>query len=273
LLKKNSEVLLGQNKGLLAKVKGFKAEGLGFVEERRGFDLTQLAMKAENDGLRAKLRIEEEARLNEVEDQLKKALKCKNEDDIRQAKVRQNVIATDFENKMANLNKMQEKCRLQNEEEEEKREQEQDEKMTLLLVNQLRGEISSLSAENLELEGGVSDLAAEVKKLRALLAERPVIAEPVNPVENFEVIALEDERVGALQLENENLKRTSDRFEGTLKEFLMGSQRFFKEKRWGGQGLAEGEFVASDEGSFFKVEKESMRQHLTQYEELRSYSR
>lgn len=273
MLKKNCEDLLGQNVGMLATVKGLKAEGQALVEKNRGLELIQREMKAENDGLKAKLRFEEEARLGEVENQLKKALKSKNDDDIRQAKVRQNVIATDFENKMANLEKMQENLRLQNEEEEEKRKQERDEKMALLLVNQLRGEISSLSAENLELEGGVSDLAAEVKKLRALLAERPVIAEPVNPVENFEVIALEDERVGALQSENEILKRTSDRFEGTLKEFLMGSQRFFKKKRWGGQGLAEGEFVASDEGSFFKVEKESMRQHLTQNEELRSYSR
>jgi hypothetical protein len=69
------------------------------------------------------------------------------------------------------------------------------------------------------------------------------------------------------------LKRTSDRFEGALKEFLISSQKFFKGRREGGQGLSEGEFVASDEGSYFRVEKESMGQLLTQNEELRSYSR
>jgi hypothetical protein len=62
------------------------------IEREAEYLKAQLKMKAENDDLRAKLRIEEEARLNEAEKQLKKALNAKNDDDIRQAKIRQTVI-------------------------------------------------------------------------------------------------------------------------------------------------------------------------------------
>ena len=92
----------------------------------------QLAMKEENDALRAKLKKEEEARLYEVEEQLEKAVKSRNEEDIRQAKVRQTAIAINFEEKMAKLEEMQENWRIQKEEEEQKREQERDEKMAMM---------------------------------------------------------------------------------------------------------------------------------------------
>lgn len=73
------------------------------IEREAEYLKAQLAMKAENDDLRAKLRIEEEARLNEAEKQLKKALKAKDEDKIRHAKVRQTVIEIDFETQKAKL--------------------------------------------------------------------------------------------------------------------------------------------------------------------------
>jgi hypothetical protein len=62
------------------------------IEREAEYLKAQLKKKAEDDDMKAKLRIDEEARLNEAEKELKKALDAKNEDDIRQAKVRQTVI-------------------------------------------------------------------------------------------------------------------------------------------------------------------------------------
>jgi hypothetical protein len=65
-----------------------EAEVTEEIEREAEYLKAQLAMKAENDVLRAKLKIEEEARLLEVEKQLDKAVKSKNEEDVRKAKVR-----------------------------------------------------------------------------------------------------------------------------------------------------------------------------------------